>query len=125
MATAGAGGGHRKKRAWRKPREAMGPGVAETDGGTSVVVKAARTEQDVPQQVQEFSMPGGQAAHVQPTSTQHVPLASTPSLSAPVEIDGSIMEGVREIQVLCNIDRTRCLLTFVVPGFLLLFIIAM
>ena len=91
----------------------------------AVVVKAARTEQDVPQQVQEFSMPGGQAAHVQPTSTQHVPLASTPSLSAPVEIDGSIMEGVREIQVLCNIDRTRGLLTFVVPGFLLLFIIAM
>ena len=97
MATAGAGGGHRKKRAWRKPREAMGPGVAETDGGTSVVVKAARTEQDVPQQVKEFSTPGGQAVQMQP---HPVPLVQIPSPSTPVEIDGSVMEGVREIDIL-------------------------
>ena len=98
MATASAGGGQRRKRAWRKPREAMGP-PATADGDTSAH-KAPRTEYHMQSRteggVSVSGGSGGQTGPVQSESAQHVP--AEPCMSsrdAPIEIDGSVMEGVR------------------------------
>ena len=101
MATASAGGGQRRKRAWRKPREAMGP-PATADGDTSAH-KAPRTEYHVQSRTEGgVSMSGGsggsggQTGPVQSESAQHVPVEPCmSSRDAPIEIDGSVMEGVR------------------------------
>lgn len=98
MATASAGGGQRRKRAWRKPREAIGPPAAG-DGDTSAH-KAARTEYHMQSQTEGgVSMSdgsGGQTGPVQSESAQHVPVEPCmSSRDAPIEIDGSVMEGVR------------------------------
>ena len=98
MATASAGGGQRRKRAWRKPREAMGP-PATADGDTSAH-KAPRTGYHMQSRTEGgVSMSGGsggQTGPVQSESAQHVPVeACMSSRDAPIEIDGSVMEGVR------------------------------
>ena len=99
MATASAGGGQRRKRAWRKPREAMGPPSA-ADGDTSAH-KAARTIMYPMQSQTEGGVSmsggsGGQTGPVQSESAQHVPVEPCmSSRDAPIEIDGSAMEGVR------------------------------
>ena len=98
MATASAGGGQRRKRAWRKPRESMGP-PATADGDTSAH-KAPRTEYHMQSQTEGgVSMPGGsggQTGPVQSESAQHVSVEQCmSSRDAPIEIDGSVMEGVR------------------------------
>lgn len=101
MAAASGGGGQRRKRAWRKPREAMGPpGVTAADGDT-LANKAARTEQHMPSQTEGgVSMSGGsggQTGPVQSESAQNVPVEPCiSSRDALIEIDGSVMEGVRE-----------------------------
>ena len=101
MAAASGGGGQRRKRAWRKPREAMGPpGVTAADGDT-LANKAARTEQHMPSQTEGgVPMSGGSGEQtgpaVQSESTQNVPVEPCmSSRDALIEIDGSVMEGVR------------------------------
>lgn len=100
MAAASGGGGQRRKRAWRKPREAMGPpGVTAADGDT-LANKAARTEQHMPSQTEGgVSMSGGsggQTGPVQSEFAQKVPVEPCmSSRDALIEIDGSVMEGVR------------------------------
>ena len=100
-AASGGGGGQRRKRAWRKPREAMGPpGVTAADGDT-LANKAARTEQHMPSQTEGgVPMSGGSGEQtgpaVQSESTQNVPVEPCmSSRDALIEIDGSVMEGVR------------------------------
>lgn len=98
MATASAGGGQRRKRAWRKPREAMGP-PATADGDTSAH-KAPRTGYHMQSRTEGgVSMSGGsggQTGPVQSESAQNVPVEQCmSSRDAPIEIDGSVMEGVR------------------------------
>ena len=121
--------GKKRKRAWRKPREAIGPGVLDTstetkpniaqqEGETSPVsekmdIPATTPEKEVSAADSDGSAQGrasggsgesqirhGEVGEGQkrggvvekPTAAASVTL--TPPSTAPVEIDGSVLEGV-------------------------------